>query len=291
MKVLNYGSLNYDYVYEVEHINQPGETQSCRSRNVFCGGKGLNQSIALAKAGVPVYQGGTIGEDGELFLKVCRENHIDTTYLNQIEGPSGHAIIQLDKNAENCIIIYGGANQSQTKEKIDQTLEGFEKGDLLLLQNEVNCLDYLIDQAYEKGMITILNPSPWDDKLEACDLRKVKIFLINEIEGGQITGKEDPEEILDEMEKKFPEAQVVLTLGGKGACYQGSGNRIYQGAIPTNVVDTTAAGDTFTGYFIAGMTEGLGMEENMHRAAKAASIAVSRMGASDSIPELSELQG
>ena len=122
-------------------------------------------------------------------------------------------------------------------------------------------------------------------------MRKVKIFLINEIEGGQITGKEDPEEILDEMEKKFPEAQVVLTLGGKGACYQGSGNRIYQGAIPTNVVDTTAAGDTFTGYFIAGMTEGLGMEENMHRAAKAASIAVSRMGASDSIPELSELQG
>ena len=192
---------------------------------------------------------------------------------------------------DSCIIIYGGANQSQTKERIDQTLEGFGDGDFLLLQNEVNCLDYLIDRAYEKGMTTILNPSPWDDKLEACDLKKVKIFLINEIEGGQITGKENPEEILDEMEKKFPDAQVVLTLGGKGACYQGSGNRIYQEAIPAIVVDTTAAGDTFTGYFIAGMTEGLEIKENMRRAAKAASIAVSRMGASDSIPEISELRG
>ena len=130
MKVLNYGSLNYDYVYEVDHINKPGETQSCQARNVFCGGKGLNQSVALARAGVLVYQGGLIGEDGQLFLDICQENGIDTSYLGRTEGPCGHAVIQLDKNGENSIMIYGGANQKQTPEHIAQVLENFGEGDI-----------------------------------------------------------------------------------------------------------------------------------------------------------------
>lgn len=290
MKVLNYGSLNYDYVYEVDHINQPGETQSCVRRNVFCGGKGLNQSVALARAGVSVYQGGLTGEDGQMFLEVCRENGIDTSCLGRVEGPSGHAVIQLDRSGENCILIYGGANQSQTREWMDKTLDHFGEGDLLLLQNEVNGLDYLIDQAYAKGMVIVLNPSPWDDKLKACDLKKVSVFLINEVEGGQITGEQEPERILDKMQQLYPDAQTVLTLGSKGAIWQGRGQRIRQKAYKVDVVDTTAAGDTFTGYFIAGMTEHMPVEENMRRAARASAIAVSRMGAAPSIPTLSEVE-
>jgi ribokinase len=289
MKVLNYGSLNYDYVYSVEHINQPGETQSCSSRNTFCGGKGLNQSIALAKAGVPVFQGGLVGDDGEMLLEKCRENGVNTDYTGKTEGPSGHAVIQLDASAENSIIIYGGANQSQTKDKIDQTLDSFEEGDILLLQNEVNLVNYLIERAYEKKMKIILNPSPWNEKMEQCDLKKVSVFLINEIEGGQISGKTEPEDILAAMGKMFPDAEVVLTLGSKGAIYQGKGKTLSQPAFLTDVVDTTAAGDTFTGYFIAGLTEGLSMKDNLQRAAKASSIAVSRMGATDSIPMLEEV--
>ena len=290
MKVLNYGSLNYDYVYEVDHINQPGETQSCVRRNVFCGGKGLNQSVALARAGVSVYQGGLTGEDGQMFLEVCRENGIGTSCLGRVEGPSGHAVIQLDRSGENCILIYGGANQSQTREWMDKTLDHFGEGDLLLLQNEVNGLDYLIDQAYAKGMVIVLNPSPWDDKLKACDLKKVSVFLINEVEGGQITGEQEPERILDKMQQLYPDAQTVLTLGSKGAIWQGRGQRIRQKAYKVDVVDTTAAGDTFTGYFIAGMTEHMPVEENMRRAARASAIAVSRMGAAPSIPALSEVE-
>lgn len=290
MKVLNYGSLNYDYVYEVDHINQPGETQSCVRRNVFCGGKGLNQSVALARAGVSVYQGGLTGEDGQMFLEVCRENGIGTSCLGRVEGPSGHAVIQLDRSGENCILIYGGANQSQTREWMDKTLDHFGEGDLLLLQNEVNGLDYLIDQAYAKGMVIVLNPSPWDDKLKDCDLKKVSVFLINEVEGGQITGEQEPERILDKMQQLYPDAQTVLTLGSKGAIWQGRGQRIRQKAYKVDVVDTTAAGDTFTGYFIAGMTEHMPVEENMRRAARASAIAVSRMGAAPSIPALSEVE-
>ena len=290
MKVLNYGSLNYDYVYEVDHINQPGETQSCVRRNVFCGGKGLNQSVALARAGVSVYQGGLTGEDGQMFLEVCRENGIGTSCLGRVEGPSGHAVIQLDRSGENCILIYGGANQSQTREWMDKTLDHFGEGDLLLLQNEVNGLDYLIDQAYAKGMVIVLNPSPWDDKLKACDLKKVSVFLINEVEGGQITGEQEPERILDKMQQLYPDAQTVLTLGSKGAIWQGRGQRVRQKAYKVDVVDTTAAGDTFTGYFIAGMTEHMPVEENMRRAARASAIAVSRMGAAPSIPALSEVE-
>nr|WP_289063557.1 ribokinase [uncultured Anaerostipes sp.] len=290
MKVLNYGSLNYDYVYEVDHINKPGETQSCQARNVFCGGKGLNQSVALARAGVLVYQGGLIGEDGQLFLDICQENGIDTSYLGRTEGPCGHAVIQLDKKGENSIMIYGGANQKQTPEHIAQVLENFGEGDILLLQNEVNGLKDLIDQAWKRQMKIILNPSPWNDVLKECDLKKVSIFLINEVEGEQITGKQKPEEILEEMERFYPDAQTVLTLGSQGAIWQGEGRQIRQEAYPVKTVDTTAAGDTFTGYFIAGLTENIPMEENLNRAARASAIAVSRMGAAPSIPLRREVE-
>ncbi len=290
MKVLNYGSLNYDYVYEVDHINKPGETQSCSGRNVFCGGKGLNQSVALARAGALVYQGGMIGEDGQLFLDVCRENGIDTSYLGKTEGPCGHAVIQLDKNGENSIIIYGGANQKQASEHMDEVLGNFGEGDILLLQNEVNGLKYLIDRAWERQMMIILNPSPWNDMLKDCDLKKVSVFLINEVEGEQITGRQEPEEMLEEMARLYPEAQTVLTLGSQGAIWQGEGRQIRQAAYPVKAIDTTAAGDTFTGYFIAGLAEHIPMEENMRRAARASAITVSRMGAAPSIPRLNEVK-
>ena len=153
MKVLNFGSLNLDYVYQVKSILIPGETQASKSRNIFCGGKGLNQSIALAKAGIPVYHAGMIGEGGEALLEVCRENGVDTSFIRQIEGPSGHTVIQVDENGQNCILLFGGSNRSITREFVEEVLGNFEKGDILLLQNEINELDYIIDRAYEKEMI------------------------------------------------------------------------------------------------------------------------------------------
>ena len=213
MKVLNFGSLNLDYVYQVESILIPGETQASKGRNTFCGGKGLNQSIALAKAGIPVYHAGMIGEGGEVLLAACKENGVNTDFIKQIPGPCGHTVIQVDKNGQNSILLFGGSNRSITREFVDSVLASFDKGDVILLQNEVNELDYIIDAAYEKGMMIILNPSPYDSALESCDLSKVSLFLVNEIEGFQITGEKEPEKILARIKKVYPHARIVLTLG------------------------------------------------------------------------------
>ncbi len=284
MKVLNFGSLNLDYVYSVDHMVTPGETLASCGMTTFCGGKGLNQSIALAKAGVPVYHAGMIGEEGGVLLDACREGGVKTDFIKSIPGKSGHTIIQVDKNGQNCILLFGGANRSITKEYVDEVLSHFVKGDILLLQNEVNLLDYIIDRAYEAGMMIILNPSPYDSALDACDFSKISMFLLNEVEGSQVTGEKETDAILEKLKEIYPEAKVVLTLGGDGSVYQYKEEQYRQGIYPVKAVDTTAAGDTFTGYFISSVLEGLPVPEGLKLAAKASAIAVSRQGATASIP-------
>lgn len=284
MKVLNFGSLNLDYTYQVESILIPGETQASKGRQIFCGGKGLNQSIALARAGVPVYHAGMIGDEGGILLDACRENGVNADFIRKIDGPSGHTIIQVDRNGQNCILLYGGANRSMTREFVDQVLDSFEEGDMILLQNEINELDYIIDRAYEKGMMIVLNPSPYDSALDSCDLGKVSMFLVNEIEGYQITGEREPEGILAKIREIYPGARVVLTLGGEGSVYQDETGIYRQGIYRVKAVDTTAAGDTFTGYFISSVIDGMPVQEGLDMAAKASAIAVSRPGATASIP-------
>lgn len=290
MKVLNIGSMNLDYVYQVDHIVEPGETISSDGMNIFLGGKGMNQSIALAKAGVEVYHGGMIGEDGQPFLDACEEYEVHAEYIHKISGKTGHTIIQIDKEAQNCILLFGGANQMLTEEYIDEVLAGFEAGDILLLQNEVNNISYIVDKAYEKGMEIALNPSPFNSRLADVDMSKIRIFLLNEIEGGQITGLSAPEEILAEMCKRFPKAKIVLTLGKDGAVYAEQGKVYRQPIFKVKAVDTTAAGDTFTGYFLAGMVEGMSIEDTLKMSAKASSIAVTRQGAVPSIPYRNEVE-
>ncbi len=153
-----------------------------------------------------------------------------TDFIQKLEGPCGHTIIQVDKNGQNCILLYGGSNQKMTKEYIDTVLGHFDKGDILLLQNEVNLVDYMIEQAYAKQMMIILNPSPYNSALDTCDYSKVSMFLMNEIEGAQVTGKQEPEEILQELRKRYPTVKTVLTLGGDGAVYQ-DGDSICRQAI------------------------------------------------------------
>lgn len=289
MKVLNFGSLNLDYVYQVESILIPGETQASKDRQIFCGGKGLNQSIALAKAGIPVYHAGLIGEGGEALLEVCKENGVNTEFIRQIPGPCGHTVIQVDKNGQNCILLFGGSNRSMTREFVDEVLDCFEEGDIILLQNEINELDYIIDRAYARHMMIILNPSPFDQALEQCDLTKISLFLMNEIEGFQITGERGPDKILQKVKELYPNAKVVLTLGSDGSVYQDDTGIYRQGIYKVKAVDTTAAGDTFTGYFISSIIDGLPVQEGLKLAARASAIAVSRPGATASIPLRSEV--
>ena len=290
MAVLNIGSLNVDYVYSLDHIVAPGETEATTCRNVFLGGKGMNQSCALAKAGAEVYHAGLIGEDGGMFLDACKQYGVRGQFIKVVDGPSGHAIIQIDKNAQNSILLYGGANQQMTEAYIDEVLSHFHSTDILLLQNEINLLPYIVDKAYEKGMQIALNPSPFNEKLDAVDMGKISIFLLNEVEGFQLTGQTDADKIIAKLRKLFPHARIMLTLGKDGAVFADKNSEIFQPAFPVKAVDTTAAGDTFTGYFLAGLVENLPMERILRMSAKAASIAVSREGAVPSIPYRDEVE-
>lgn len=290
MKVLNIGSLNIDYVYSVDHIIGGGETQSTLDREIYLGGKGINQSIAVSKAGVRIYHAGLIGEDGDMFIEACKEYGVNYDFIRTIDVGTGHAIIQVDKNAQNSILLYGGANQQFTEKFIDEVLSNFDRGDILMLQNEINKMPYIIDCAYDRGMQIVLNPSPYNEKLEACDMSKVSYLIINEVEGAQISGgQSDPDAIIDTLLEKYPDMRIVLTLGEKGAVYSDNKKRICQDAYKVQAVDTTAAGDTFTGYFIAGLVEGLPVEKIMRRASKASAIAVTRNGAIMSIPTCDEV--
>lgn len=290
MKVLNFGSLNIDYTYRLSHIVKPGETIASKKLEIFPGGKGLNQSIALAKAGVQVYHAGLIGSDGRFLLEVCKEAGVDISFVQECNVRTGNAIIQVSEEGQNSIILFPGANRQITEEYIDAVLEYFEKGDVLLVQNEVNRIEVVIDKAKEKEMKVVMNPSPYDENIEKCNLGKVDLFFLNEIEGEQITGKTEYQEILTVMKEKYPQAGVVLTVGEKGAYYSDIHECIGQEARRTKVVDTTAAGDAFTGYFLKTVLDGKDKKTALLWAVLAASLAVSRKGASVSIPTEEEVK-
>ncbi len=291
MKILCFGSLNLDYVYHVDHFVRAGETLSADDRKEFCGGKGLNQSIALAKAGAQVFHAGKIGPEGGALKAQLEKSGVDTTYLMADDAaPTGHAIIQVDPGGQNCILIFGGANQQITKEDIDRVLSGFARGDILLLQNEISNLGYLLEQAAARGLCVALNPSPITKALAAEPaLTAVQWFILNEIEGFALTQREQPEAIAAELRRRYPGCRVVLTLGKKGVLYQDDAQQARHGIYRVPVVDTTAAGDTFTGYFLAATAEGLAVPRALELASIASSIAVGRAGASDSIPARTEV--
>ena len=305
MKILNFGSLNIDYTYQVDHVVQEGETITSPALEIFPGGKGLNQTIALAKAGSDVWHAGLIGEDGRFLRDLCAEAGAHVDYLRESEVRSGNAIIQVTPAGNNCIIVFPGSNRQITEGFIDEVLAGFEAGDVIVLQNEVNLLNVIIDKAFAKGMKIVLNPSPFDHFIGECDLTKVSLFMINEIEGKQLTGLTEPEAILAKIAELYPNAAVVLTLGEDGSMFAGApaaelaGTQaaaaaervvVRQNAIPTKAVDTTAAGDTFSGYFLTAWLSGKTPAESLKIASVASSIAVARKGASISIPVREEVE-
>lgn len=286
MKILNFGSLNIDKVYQVDSFVRPGETIASKKLDFFCGGKGLNQSIAIARAGAEVYHAGCIGHDGAMLSDALTSNHVNTDYLKKLDVPTGHAIIQVAESGQNCIILFGGANQEISTKQIDDTLSHFDEGDILLLQNEVNCLAYIVDQAYQKGMTIFLNPSPVTKQLSEISLDKISCLILNEIEAADLCQKElnAPADYAGYLHQMYPNMQILLTMGTDGSVFMSENLKHYQEAYRVSAIDTTAAGDTFTGYFIAAVARGEDIRIAMREASKASSIAVTRAGASTSIP-------
>jgi len=289
IKIINMGSVNIDYVYAVPHFVRAGETLLSNSRQIFPGGKGLNQSIAFARAGANVSHAGKIGDDGDGCLAIMNDAGVDTRLVEKSAVPTGHAIIQVTGEGENCILLYQGANSMLDESFVDRALESFGEGDILVLQNEVSCIDYAMRAANAKKMRIAFNPSPIDERILGYPLEFVTWFLLNEIEGHALTGKKEPGEILSSLGEKYAKACIVLTLGEDGACCLSEGKVLRQKARRVSVVDTTAAGDTFTGYFVGSVASGKSLEESLGIASVAASLAVSRTGAAVSIPTMDEV--
>ncbi|MGD1823587.1 MAG: ribokinase [Pleomorphochaeta sp.] len=292
MKILNFGSINIDYVYSVDHFVQAGETQSTYKREVFPGGKGLNQSIALSKADVKVYHAGKIGKhDGQFLKELLIESNVNAYYVKDVESPSGHTIIQVNKEGNNCILLYPGANDLQDVEFVNEVFDNFGSNDYLVLQNEINNMDLIVEKAHEKNMKIFLNPSPFNEKIETLNLNHIDYFLLNEIEASLMCNEnsDDINILINKLRKKYPNAKFVLTLGKDGVIYFDSESIYSHGIYDVEVVDTTAAGDTFTGYFIASISKGLDIEKTLELASIASSISVTKNGAALSIPSLNEV--
>ena len=291
MKILSFGSLNYDHVYEMDHFVEPKETQSSLAYARGFGGKGLNQSIALAKAGLNVYHAGRVGSDGQDFIDYLNKYGVNTDYLMKDDSlATGHAIIEVCKG-QNCIILHGGANQAIDFKQIDEVLMHFEKDDVLLIQNEISNLSYLIEKAYEKGMLIVFNTAPMNDKVFTYPLDKIDIFVVNEIEGAGLAGiqSNDYLKIIDALKEKYPDKQIVMTVGENGSYYINGDTLIHQDAYKVEAIDTTAAGDTFTGFFLASYLKDRDIKKALDLAAKASSITVQGKGAAQSIPSIDQL--
>lgn len=290
MKILNYGSLNIDHVYQLEEFVQPGETIACKHYQQFYGGKGLNQSVALAKAGAKVYHGGKIGSDGKVLKDYLNENGVNTNHILECETPTGHAIIQVNDHGENAIIINGGANQEISEKDIENTINHFSPDDLLLIQNEISNTGSIIRAAKKNGMTVIFNPAPLTRKVVDYPLQDVDIFILNETEIMAIAGKNDLEQAISKTKETFPEATIISTQAAKGVRYIKEETDIFIDALQVTPVDTTAAGDTFIGFFLAALSNEKSPEESLRLANTAAAISVTRSGAADSVPTIKEVE-
>jgi ribokinase len=291
VKILNYGSLNIDKVYKVDHIVKPGETITSSNFSIHAGGKGENQSAALGKAGMNVYHAGKIGTDGLFLLDLLKKCSVNTDFVSTDAQFTGQAIIQVADSGQNSIFLLSGGNRENSTKEIDAVLQNFKAGDYLILQNEINNVNYLIEQGKQKNMIICFNPSPFAPEIREYNLKAVDMFFVNEIEACQILEismddsiKNDYPKILKKLCNIYCNAQIILTVGKKGSYYSDGKEVLHQPIIDTKVIDTTAAGDTFMGYFIASSILGFTKAKSLYYATLASSITVSKIGALESIP-------
>ena len=289
MKILNFGSCNVDYVYSLDHIAVIGETEATQGLSILPGGKGLNQSIAIARAGKSVYHAGCIGDGGEFLLDLLKANGVDVSFVDYVNTNNGHAIIQVSKAGDNAIFLYSGSNHMISTEQVDRVLSAFSKDDILLLQNEINNLDYIVKKAYQARMKIILNPSPFNDKIQQIDLNMISYLILNEIEAKEISKCANAQKALAYFREKFPDLKVMLTLGSKGCIYQDEKEQKFCPIFKVDAVDTTGAGDTFTGYFVGGIANENKIEKILKIASCASAISVTREGAAPSIPYMDEV--
>ena len=288
MNVVNFGSLNIDHVYAVDHFCRAGETIHTKSYTQNAGGKGLNQSIAVSRSGQKVHHAGLLGPEGTRLAELLSGSGVDLRYLKHTDVPQGHAVIQVQPDGQNCIFLYGGSNQAVTPQEIDEVLMQLNAGDYLLLQNEIANLTYLLRAAARRGLRVVLNASPISDELLNADLSGVDWLVVNEIECAAMAGCGDAQAGYETLKQRYPSLGILLTLGSEGSVSWKDGTEVRQCAYPVKAVDTTGAGDTFMGYFVGCLAQGMERQTAMQYASMASAISVTRPGAAASIPLMDE---
>lgn len=294
MPIYNYGSINIDHVYRVPHLVQPGETLSSHHYQQVLGGKGANQSIALARAGGEVLHIGRYNAVDQALVKTLIEAGVSTPYLEAVNEPSGHAIIQVDDQGENSIILYAGANHSFTVVDLANSLQAAQAGDWLLLQNECSCTQAMIELAAAQGLKIAFNPAPMNAAVKSLPLDKLSLLFVNQVEVCQLLDLSVEslpalEDLVALLQTAWPNTLVVITLGARGAASVYQGQLEFVPAVPVQAVDTTGAGDTFIGYFLHAWMQGQSLRAALERAVKASALCVQREGASSSIPMAAEV--
>ena len=303
MKVVNVGSLNLDRTYRLRDFVRPEETVRALSFEQHCGGKGLNQSIALARAGAEAWHVGLIGPEGSALAEALAEAGVTTTFVDTAEVATGHAVIQVTERGQNNIIVYGGANEAIEADRVREALASCSEGDYVLVQNETSVTGLAITEAKDRGLTIVLNPSPLDERIASLRLDLVDIFMVNRLEavalanmsasdGAPALAEDAPlEAVTGALSRAFPTATFVLTLGEHGSMlFDATGVIARCPAFKVDAVDTTGAGDTFCGYFLAERILGASGDEALRWSSAASAIAVSRAGAAPSIPTRTEVE-
>ena len=284
-ELVNLGSLCIDKVYAVPDIVRAGETMLARAPVRHAGGKGLNQSLAAARAGVRVAHVGCVGADGVWLKELLAEAGVDVDGVRVCpEVETGHAIIQVAPGGENAIVIVGGANRSIESADIDRAIDRARADGWLLLQNEVNDIEAILVAARKAHIRVAFNVAPVDGSEEGYPLDGVELLLLNEIEATRLAGEDRPARALDRLTSERPSQHIVITRGAAGLLYGRGNERLQMGAFPVQAIDETGAGDAFIGYLMAAWIEGVPLRERLRRASAAGAIAVLSAGAATAVP-------
>lgn len=285
MTIWNLGSINADHVYAVPHIPAPGETLAATRLTTGLGGKGANMSVAAARAAGRVMHIGGVGPDGKWAVQRLLEYGVDTRHIATLDIPTGHAIIYVDASAENNIVLFTGANRALPETLVRQALTEAQTGDRLLLQNETNLQLETAALARQMGLSVAYAAAPFDAAATQAILPHADFLILNEVESQQLT---DATGLAPDA---LPTADVIVTRGADGADWFDNRRktRHHIPALSVTPVDTTGAGDTFTGYVLAALDRGHPMLQALDLATRAAALKVTRHGAADAIPDLSEV--